>query len=155
MPKQPPTILPAIPGTNTYKTLLSALIPHHTATMCRSYLISYSQPPCTPECSSHLTPRVRPCKQHGTPSCVRSVRTLQLMYCCAFHFQSLSYPQITEFTKTILRYRSKDYGNKYQALHPTVQPHVRQFAYCCLYFTLPPSPPLCPASATNTPSTKA
>ena len=65
------------------------------------------------------------------------------MYCCAFHFQSLAYPQITDFTKKVLRYRSKDYGNKYQALHETVQPHIRQFAYCSLYANplLPPPKP--------------
>ena len=112
--------------------------------MCRSWLIHFAQPPCNDECSSHLTPRVRPCQQQGTPFCVRTVRTLQLMYYCALHFQEIAYPQITAYTRLVLRYRSKAYGNKYQALHETVQAHISQFAYSSLYAAQPPFPPAQP-----------
>lgn len=110
--------------------------------MCRAYMIDFIQPPCTSHCTSHLTARVRPCKQRGTSRCVHSTRKLELLYCCAFHFQMAVYPQVMQLTQDVLSHRTEAYGNKFDALHPSVQPHLRQFGYCSLYGRSPTPMPM-------------
>ncbi len=95
--------------------------------MCLCYHIEFVHPPCTGECTGFVTPRVRRCKQPGAPSCLKVTHTLELMYCCPVHLEKQVFSHIGTFTEAV------ENGDKFEALHETVKPHLSQFGYSASY----------------------
>ncbi|KAL2137729.1 hypothetical protein VTI28DRAFT_8443 [Corynascus sepedonium] len=112
--------------------------------MCRTYTVDFIRPPCTSECTQHLTPRVRPCKHVGTQRCrLEPNQRIQVPYWCARHLQTNVRPSLARFTHAVLNHTTTTAAgallpatgaavvfNKFDSLDRDVQRHLRQFAYC-------------------------
>lgn len=101
--------------------------------MCKTITIFHSEFPCNESCTGPLTPRVKPCPVKGTLLCqVRAARPIGIPYKCPQHLQIAFYPVIQNYVDNItmcLHGKPPNTCLKYEALHDSVQPHVKQWAY--------------------------